>query len=118
MIKVSKSIVLIELIFGIVLFSIILIYSLNILVSLESKSKASLSYTYKNILLETSRLFLLKNNIKNKIKFENGTLYYDNNILLDNISKFNFSSSGDISTIEICLDTKDTTCQVWKIPLI
>ncbi len=112
------SMVLVEVVFSVVLFSIVLIYSMNILLSLQSKSKTSLSYTYNNINLESTRLYLQKNNEKDKIRYQDDILFYDNNILLDKVTVFEISLNGAIGDINICIDTINTTCQRWKIVFI
>ncbi len=110
----KKAMLLIEVIFSIVLFSIIASYSMNILLSLNEKNVISTFQTHNNIKLETTRLFLLKNNNFEDIKYENSILYYKNNILLDNISLYNLNISNKIATIKICIyDGK--ICQNWKI---
>ena len=113
-----RSIVLIEVIFSIVLFSIVLIYSMNILISLQSKSNSSLVFTYNNINLETTRLYLQKNNQKEKIRCQNGVLFYDNNILLDKVTTFELSFGNEFSYINICIGKINKTCQAWNIKLI
>jgi len=41
-------------------------------------------------------------------------LYFDENLLLDNISTFKISTDNSLSTIDICI-YEDMICQVWKI---
>ncbi|MEA3498201.1 MAG: hypothetical protein U9R16_03990 [Campylobacterota bacterium] len=110
----KRSIVLVELIFSIALFSIIAIYSMNILVSLYGKNNISTLQTQNNIKLETTRLFLIKNNNFTDIRYIDSTLYFKNNILLDEISKYSLTISNKIATIDICIKN-NTICQKWKI---
>ena len=110
----NRSIVLVEVIFSIVLFSIIAAYSMNILVSLSNKKNTTTFQTHNNIKLETTRLFLIKNNDFNHIRYDNSVLYFKNNILLNNISLYNLVSSNKIFTINICI-YDNSICQTWKI---
>ena len=110
----KRSIVLVEVIFSIALFSIIAIYSMNILVSLYEKNKVATSNTQNNIKLETTRLFLIKNNNFTDIKYLDSILYFQNSILLDNISKYNLTILNKLATIDICIEN-NKICQQWKI---
>ncbi|MEA3554713.1 MAG: hypothetical protein U9R39_10005 [Campylobacterota bacterium] len=110
----KRAVVLLEVIFSIVLFSIIASYSVNILLSLNKKKNLTTFQTHNNIKLETTRLFLIKNNNFADIKYENSVLYFKNNILLDNISSYNLNILNKIATIDICI-YDNTICQKWKI---
>ena len=109
----KKSVVLVEVIFSIVLFAIIATYSLNILVVLFDKSKTTSFQLKTNLELESTRLFLVKNNDFSKLKYDNSVLRYNNHILLNNITKFNLSINNKIATINICIE--NNICQKWKI---
>jgi len=110
-------VILIEVIFSIALFSIIVVYSLNILLSLHEKKSLSTSSINNNLLLETTRLFLIKNNDFSRIKYSEDKLYFDNNLLLNNISKYDLYISNNIATIDICID-KNRVCQIWNIKIL
>lgn len=109
-----KGMLLLETILSIALFSIISLYSVNIIFNLSQKNYKK-SNNLENILeLETTRLFIQKHTIAD-IKYENDTLVYkDQNILLDNVSTFNFSKNGDLLDINICLG-QNAVCQNWAI---
>jgi len=111
---VKRSIVLLEVIFSIVLFSIIASYSMNILLSLNEKHSLTTFQTHNNIKLETTRLFLIKNNNFENIRYDNSILYFKHNILLDNISLYNLTILDNIATINICI-YENKICQKWKI---
>lgn len=70
----------------------------------------------KNLTLEVTRLFLVKNNDFSKIVYSDGNLYYDTNLLLHTISKYDVSADSKIVTIDICIRA-NTICQVWKIKI-
>jgi len=109
----KNSIVLIELLFSIVLFSIIGFMVVDITYNIYLKNKTETNTIYSNMLLETTRLFLLKNNHLNLLNLVDDKLYYDNNLLLDKVSSYTISLD-DISTINICIED-NTYCQQWKI---
>lgn len=111
-----NSILLLEVIFSIVLFSIIMVYSMSITLNLFKNHKISTKTTYENLLLETTRLYLSKNNNLILIEYKNTVLYYDNNILLKNVSLFNISSLNNILDIDICI-SNNSNCQNWKIKI-
>ena len=112
----KRSIVLVEVIFSIVLFSIIASYSMNILLSLNEKQSLTTFQTHNNIKLETTRLFLIKNNYFENIKYDNSILYFKGHILLDNISSYNIIILDKIATIDICI-YENKICQKWKIKM-
>ncbi len=87
---------------------------MNILLSLYEKKNTTTSQTLNKIKLETTRLFLVKNNDFTNIRFDNSILYFNNNILLDNISLYNLTILDKITTINICIND-NTICQNWKI---
>lgn len=109
-----KSVVLVEVIFSIVLFSIIIIGSMKMIFTLYEKNNTKTFQTYNNIKLESTRLFLIKNNEFSKLKIEDESLYYDENLLLDNVSTFKIDTDGSLNTINICI-YQNKICQVWKI---
>jgi len=109
-----KSVVLVEVIFSIVLFSIIIIGSMKMIFSLYEKNNIKTFQTHNNIKLEATRLFLIINNNLSLLKLEDENLFYDESLLLNNISTFKISTSGSLSVIDICI-YEDKICQVWKI---
>lgn len=110
----KRSIVLLEVIISLILFSIIAIVSSKMVFSLVHKNSTDTFIVENNLILETTRLFLSKNNEFVKLKKTDTNLYFDNNLLLENISKYEISKVGDISTINICI-YDNSICQVWKI---
>ena len=110
----KKSIVLLEVILSLLLFSIIAIVSSKMLFTLISKNNSDTFIVENNLILETTRLFLTKKNDLTQLVLNDSNLYFNNNLLLENISKYNFSKKEDIVTIDICIN-KNATCQVWKL---
>ncbi len=115
----KKSIVLIEVILSIAIFSIIAIVTTKTIFTLYKKNSTNQAYSYNNIKLETTRLFLTKNNDFSKIKFQNDKLYFENNLLLDNIVSYSTQIQNNINSIDICIhaNKRDEICQVWKIKI-
>jgi len=82
--------------------------------SLVQKNSTDTFIVQNNLILETTRLFLSKNSDFTKLVKSETSLYYDGNLLLENISLYDVSKANDIMTIDICIyDNK--ICQVWKI---
>ncbi len=106
--------VLIELVFALAIFSIIALYSMNIVLNITNKNH-TLSNDLENILkLEATRLFIQKHPLSS-INLINGNLIYNGeNLLLNNVSKYNISKNGDQTSIYICLE-EDSLCQNWII---
>jgi len=110
----KKSIVLLEVLVSLILFSIIAIVSSKMIFSLVQKSTNDTYILENNLLLETTRLFLSKQNDFSKLKQIDKNLYFDDNLLLENISKYKKSTYNELISINICI-YKDSICQVWKI---
>jgi len=110
----KNSLLLLEVIFSIVLFSIIILSSMNITINLFKTNKSTIQTTFQNLLFETTRLYLSKNNDFALIDYKNNSLYYDNNLLLNDISLFNISHINKIINIELCI-SNNSNCQNWKI---
>ena len=110
----KKSIVLLEVIISLLLFSIIAIVSSKMLFTLISKNNNDTFIVENNLILETTRLFLTKKNDLTQLALNDSKLYFNNSLLLENISKYNFSKKEDIVTIDICIN-KNMICQVWKL---
>jgi type II secretory pathway component PulJ len=110
----KKSIVLLEVIISLILFSIIAMVSVKMVYSMVQKNTYDSFTVQNNLLLETTRLFLSKqNSLVELIKIDK-SLYFENSLLLENISRYETSSLNKIITIDICIyDNK--ICQIWKI---
>jgi len=82
--------------------------------SLVQKNSTDTFIVQNNLILETTRLFLSKKNDLSKLVKSETNLYYDSNLLLENISLYEVSKVNNITTINICI-YDDKICQVWKI---
>lgn len=108
--------VLFELLISILLFSIVSIFSLKIILELYKKNETSYFQTVNILKLESTRLFLTKNNDFSKLTFSNDKLNYNGDLLLSDVSKYNLKVANDIASIDICIyDNK--ICQIWKIKI-
>ncbi len=115
----KKSIILIELLFTIVISSILLVSVANISLDLNHSNK--INY-YKNILkieFESTRLFLQKQIINDKnlsnLSYKNNNLYFKNNILLKNLLSYNRYIQDNIIVLDICIKNKIKLCQKIRI---
>ena len=88
------------------LFSIIATYSMNIILSLYKKSNNTTSIINGNLVLETTRLFLIKQDSLVNLVYNDGILIIDNNLLLDNISNYSkiIDSNHNIYVVNICIN--------------
>ena len=110
----KRSIALLEVIISLILFSIIAIVSSKMVYSLIEKNSTDTFIVQNNLILETTRLFLTKQNDFSKLTKSDTSLYYDSNLLLENVSQYDLSKVNDIVTINICI-YDGQICQVWKI---
>jgi len=110
----KKSIVLLELIISLLLFSIIAVVSSKMMYTLVKTNTSDLFITENNLILETTRLFLIKQNTLSDVEFRDAKLYFQNYLLLKNVSHYSSRPYDGIVTINICVhDNK--ICQTWKI---
>ncbi|PIF04258.1 MAG: hypothetical protein CSA86_02775 [Arcobacter sp.] len=110
----KRSIILLEVLISLLLFSIIAIVSSKMVYTLVLKNNTDSFIAEKNLVLETTRLFLSKNKDFTKLTKSGTDLYYGSNLLLENISKYELLTSNNITTIDICI-CKNSICQEWKI---
>ena len=115
----KKSITLIELLFTIIISSILLVSVANISLDLNNSNK--INY-YKNILkieFESTRLFLQKQIINDKnlsnLSYKNNNLYFKNNMLLKNLLSYNRYIQDNIIVLDICIKNKIKLCQKIRI---
>jgi hypothetical protein len=114
MIYYKRSIVLVELIFSLVLFSIIAFISVDMTLKLYKKNKTDTNIIKSNLLLESTRLFLMKNNNLKYTSFKDKKLFYKTNLLLTDVSRYILTTNLGINHIDICIND-DTICQKWDI---
>jgi len=110
----KKSIVLLEVLVSLILFSIIAIVSSQMVLTLGQKNTNDTFILENNLVLETTRLFLSKQNDFSKLRKIDTDLYFDGNLLLENISKFEVTNSSNIISVNICI-YEESICQIWKI---
>lgn len=109
--------VLLEVIVSLVLFSIIAIISSKMIFTLAEKTTTQGFSLEQNLLLETTRLFLLKKKSLDRVTYSDDTLYFDGNIILKNVSTYQKTLAGAIAQIRICVHN-ESICQVWKIKIV
>lgn len=108
----SASLIL-ETILSLALFSVVALVTVNTVSSLSRKNH-TLNKDLQSILeLESTKYFIQKNSTT-QITLKDDTLYFQNSILLKNISSYNIVKNANNSTINICLK-KNTICQEWII---
>ncbi|MGB5867832.1 MAG: hypothetical protein WBG69_08200 [Arcobacteraceae bacterium] len=112
----KRSIVLLELIVSLLLFSLIAIGSSKMIFTLVHKNKENTFIVENNLILETTRLFITKQKYFSNIVLRGTELYFQNNLLLENISKYEIIQNSNFYIIDICIH-KDTICQTWKMRL-
>ncbi|RXI27624.1 hypothetical protein CRU87_08065 [Aliarcobacter trophiarum LMG 25534] len=79
-------------------------------------NKNSLYKEIARVELNSTKIFLELNKKElNKLSLSNKTLYFDNTILLKNVTTFNINISGEVATVNISLE--NSFKQIWKIAL-
>lgn len=105
----KKSFSLIELITSIFIISLISIYAM--IFYKESFSIHKNSFEKEKIKLEflNTKLFLEKRKEFHKLSFQDNNLYFDNSLLLKNLSKYKFYENSNYVQIDICIE--NSLCQ-------
>lgn len=111
--------VLLEIIFTIVLLSIIYLTTSKFIFILNEKNKINYSTNLTKLEFETTRIFLMsilktEQNL-NKIRHTNNKLFFNDYLLQDKVKKFKILKVNDIYSIEICINLYDNICQSWII---
>jgi len=115
----KKSISLIEILFILIISSVLLLSISNITLNINQKNNNDYLKNILKIEFESTRLFLQKKitidkNLSN-LSYLNKTLYYNNNILVKNVESFLKTNSNDIIILNICLKNKIQLCQDIRI---
>ena len=100
----KTSFVLIEVIFSVVLFSIIFTYTLNSTISIQKQNQQSYKTNISILKLEATKLFLEKNKNFTKLQFVANKLFYDTYLLLDHVKSYHLSKENSSIVIDICLE--------------
>ena len=116
----KKAITLIEIIFSLVILSVILITSSNVILQLNQQNNTKKQNLLLKIDFETTRLFLQnkikeKENIINNLNYTDMILYYNNNILLKKVSNFTISKNQNIIFLNLCINYNIEVCQDIRI---
>jgi len=117
--KTKKAISLIEILFSLIILSILLTSSINMLQSIYHTEEENNKEVLSKLDFETTRLFLDKISLNDtnltKLIFNNKQLLYDNKLLLDNVSSFNKKLNQTNISITLCIKYNDTICQDYII---
>lgn len=110
----KKAFTLLELIFSIVISSIILFSSLNILKTLGQENQKTFNVTLDKIDFETTRLFLEKkiqeDSTLANLTLSEKNLLYNGDILIKDITTFTKNNETNGITINLCKDTNGEFC--------
>jgi len=113
----KNSFSLLEVILSIIISTIVIINSAYLSKELFEANKTIQNIEVIKLDLLSTKIFLQKNNtnLENKLTYANNTLYFENKILLENVSSFNITKNNHY--YEINLEIKDLTKEKWKIKL-
>jgi len=105
-----------ELILTLIISTTIVVYSTIFLKELTLKNQEILNLELWKIELFSTKAFLEKNkDYLSQLTFINNALYFKNSLLLNNIAKFEISTSNNIATIQI--ELSNSLKQNWNIKL-
>ena len=115
--NIKKAYTLFELILVIFISSIVLIYTFTFQKELYETQIKNEQIAILKIDLNSTKIIIEKNlpNIENKLTYNDSTLYYENHILLKNVTSYEISKSSNILTIDITL--KEKISQEWKFKI-
>ena len=105
--KKSKSFITIELILTLAISSIIIISTLIFQTNIYKEDKSNRQIEVLKIDLLASKIFLEKNILNiSKLKLLDSTLFFENSILLENISDYAFEESSGFIKISFIIEEK------------
>lgn len=110
----KKAFSLFELIIVIFISSIVIISSLAFAKNIQESQIKKHEIAILKIDLNSTKIFLEKhkNDLSSKLKYENETLYFENNILLKDVKSFAINSSSNKIIVKINLN--NMISQTWK----
>jgi competence protein ComGC len=110
----KKSFTLLEIIFSIVIISVVVISALNMMNILNTKNNNTYKTTVTKIDIEATRLFLENKTSTDKkldkLLYKKKKLYYDNGLLLNNISSFSKTLHPNNTEINFCITIDKEFC--------
>ena len=108
---------LLELILVVFLSSILLIFTFTFTKELYETQVINEKLAILKIDLNSTKIIIEKNleNIESKLTYIDFTLFYENKILLQNVTSFEMSKNSNVLTINITLEEK--LSQTWKFIL-
>lgn len=94
---------------------VILLSTTNIINLLYKENKQTSTITISKLDFETTRLFL-EHKIKidkslDKLTYQDRSLYYDNNLLLNNVNSFEKTKNNNFINITVCIKKDLKICQ-------
>ena len=111
--SMKNSFSLLELIATVFISSIVIIYSITFVKELHFLNFQKQQTEIEKLELLSTKLYLEKRkNIQNRLTYKNKNLYFDNNLLLENVTKFNLVN--DSKNIRINLTLADKISQSWS----
>lgn len=115
--RLTKSFSLFELILVIAISSFLLIFIFKFSNELYFAENENKKIAILKIDLNSTKIIIEKNlpQIINKLRYENNTLYINNNILLKKVNNFNLRKTIDKVIINITLE--DKISQTWEFKL-
>ena len=115
--NIKKAYTLFELILVIFISSIVLIYTFSFQKELYETQIANEEIAILKIDLNSTKIIIEKNlvNIESKLAYNDSTLYFEDHILLKDVSSYEMSKSSNILTINITL--KEKISQEWKFKI-
>lgn len=104
----KNSFTLLEIILSILISAIVIINSAYFSKELFQTNKEMQNIEILKLDLLSTKIFLQKNNIdlNKKLNFKNNTLYYNENILLQNVNEFTINRKTNYYEINIKIDNK------------
>ena len=109
----KNSFSLLEIILTLIISSIVIIYSTLFAKNLFFENKINEQIEIQKIDLLSTKIFFEKHlNEINEFSFSNENLYFQNNLLLENVKEFNLIKLANNTTIFINLDNK--IVQTWQ----
>lgn len=108
----KNSFTLLEILLTIVISSVVIIYSLNFTKNLYLENEQSKNIEILKLDMMSTKIFLQKqNNIKSRLSFQNGNLFFDDSILLKDVKKFDIQNTN--GKIEIKINLNNQIEQIW-----
>jgi hypothetical protein len=109
-----RAMILFELLISIIILSVVVLYSIKFSFNIYKQNSKNLNLNIGKMDLESTKLFLQENDF-DYLSYSGTNLIYNNRLLLNNVTKFEYLKNNNLIFIDICIKRKYEICKEWVL---